>query len=83
MVGLTIEPDPLLAHRRQRQRRLGLPVGTAYTDPTQLIKELEAARLLCRRSGFVTVDVTNKPIEESADEVIALITRWSTTPGRK
>jgi regulator of PEP synthase PpsR (kinase-PPPase family) len=34
------------------------------------------ARRVFRRGGFAVVNVTNKPIEESADEIIALITRW-------
>jgi regulator of PEP synthase PpsR (kinase-PPPase family) len=34
-----------------------------------------AARCLYRQAGFAIVDVTDKPIEESADEVIALVGR--------
>jgi regulator of PEP synthase PpsR (kinase-PPPase family) len=29
-----------------------------------------------RQGGFAVVNVTNKPIEETADQVIALISRW-------
>jgi regulator of PEP synthase PpsR (kinase-PPPase family) len=75
VVGLTIEPGQLLPHRQQRQRGLGVAGGSAYIDPTQLYEEVEVARKLFRRSGFAIVNVTDKPIEESADEVIALVTR--------
>ena len=64
-----------MAHRQQRQRRLGTPGESAYTDPFKLYEEVEATRRLYRKNGFVVVDVTDKPIEESADEIIALITR--------
>jgi regulator of PEP synthase PpsR (kinase-PPPase family) len=75
VVGLTIDPGQLVAHRQQRQRRLGTPGNSVYTDPFKLYEEVEATRRLYRQNGFATVDVTDKPIEESADEVIALVTR--------
>jgi regulator of PEP synthase PpsR (kinase-PPPase family) len=75
VIGLTIDPGQLVAYRQQRQRRLGIPGASAYTDPFKLYEEVETARRLYRQNGFVTIDVTDKPIEESADEVIALVTR--------
>lgn len=75
VVGLTIEPGQLISHREQRQQRLGAPGQSAYTDPMKLYDEVEAARQFYRRSGFAVVDVTDKPIEESGDEIIALLTR--------
>lgn len=80
VVGLIIEPGQLLLHRQQRQRRLGVPGTSDYTDPVRLYEEMEAVRQLYRRNGFATVNVTDKPIEESADEVIALVTRRLQTP---
>jgi regulator of PEP synthase PpsR (kinase-PPPase family) len=76
VVGLTIEPRQLLAHRQQRQKRLGVSGGGgSYTDLVQLYEEDEAARRLYRRGGFAVIDATDKPIEESAGEVIALMNR--------
>jgi regulator of PEP synthase PpsR (kinase-PPPase family) len=75
VVGLTIDPGQLVAHRQQRQRRLGTSGDSAYTDPFKLYEEVEATRRFYRKNGFAVVDVTDKPIEESADEVIALVTR--------
>jgi regulator of PEP synthase PpsR (kinase-PPPase family) len=75
VVGLNIEPGQLLGHRQQRQRHLGAPGPTAYTDPATIYEEIEAARQVFKRGGFSTIDVTDKPIEASADEIIALITR--------
>lgn len=75
VVGLTIEPGQLVVYREQRQQRLGAPGGSAYTNPAELYEEVEVVRRLCRRGGFAVVDVTDKPIEESADEVIASVTR--------
>jgi regulator of PEP synthase PpsR (kinase-PPPase family) len=76
VIGLTIDPGQLVAHRRLRQSRLGVPPESDYTDPKVMYEEVEAARELYRRSGFAVLNVTDKPIEESAEQVIALIRRW-------
>jgi regulator of PEP synthase PpsR (kinase-PPPase family) len=75
VIGLNIEPGQLLVHRQQRQRRLGAPGPSAYTDPAAIHEEVEAARQVFRRGGFSIIDVTDKPIETSADEIIERITR--------
>jgi regulator of PEP synthase PpsR (kinase-PPPase family) len=74
VVGLTIDPFQLLTFRRSRMRNVPL-TGTAYLDPDAIAEELKAALLVFRRSGFAVIDITDKPIEVSADEVIALISR--------
>lgn len=74
VVGLTIEPGQLIAHRRWRQTHLGV-VTTDYTSAAAIYDEVEEARRFCRRHGFAIVDVTDKPIESSAEEVIATVTR--------
>lgn len=75
VVGLTIEPGQLVAHRRWRQRHLGVPQESSYTDAEEIYEEVEAARRFFSRQGFGLVDTTDKPIETSAEEVIALVTR--------
>ena len=79
VIGLTIEPGQLLVHRQRRQRRLGAPGPSAYTDPDAILEELKAAREMFRRGGFSVIDVTDKPIETSAEEIIELITRRTQT----
>jgi regulator of PEP synthase PpsR (kinase-PPPase family) len=75
VVGLIIEPGQLLLHRQQRQRRLKALGESDYINPLKVYEEEVTMRKLYRRSGFAIVNVTDKPIEESADEVIALVTR--------
>ena len=75
VIGLVIAPGQLLLHRQQRQSRLGAPGPSRYTDPEQINEELELARQVYRRGGFISLDVTDRPIESSADEVIRLLTR--------
>jgi hypothetical protein len=74
-IGLTMDPARLLFHRRERQRRMGAPSLGRYTDPAAIVDEIEEARRLFRRATFSVIDVTDKPIESSANEVTDMITR--------
>jgi hypothetical protein len=75
VVGLLVEPEQLIAHRRWRQQSLGIPKHSAYTDAEDVYEEAQAAKRFFRRQGFGIVHTTDKPIETSADEVIDLVTR--------
>ncbi len=75
VVGLTIAPAQLRLFRLQRQRRLGAPGHTSYTDASAIYEELEMARRVFEQGGFAVLDVTDKPIETTADEIVALVTR--------
>lgn len=74
VVGLTIEPQQLLRHRRHRQRNMGIPEG-AYAGREAIVEEIRAANHLYAREGYAVVDITDKPIETSSAEVIAAVTR--------
>ena len=76
VVGLIIDPAELAEHRGWRQRAMAGTAGRSYTDPAKLYEELDMARQVFRKGGFSVVDVTGKPVEESADEIIAIISRW-------
>jgi regulator of PEP synthase PpsR (kinase-PPPase family) len=73
--GLDMEPGQLLFYRRQRQSRLGVSSLGAYTDPARILEELEAARQVFRQNRFSVIDVTDTPIEASADWILNLIAR--------
>jgi regulator of PEP synthase PpsR (kinase-PPPase family) len=75
VIGLHLEAGQLLFHRRQRQQQLGAPGPSLYTDPLKIHEEVEAARRVFKQGGFSALDVTDKPIETVADEIIQLMTR--------
>lgn len=77
VIGLIIQPGQLLEHRQKRQRRLGVIPESAYANPEKIYEEVAAAHRFFRRHGYPVIDVTDKPIESSADEIIHLITRCS------
>lgn len=74
VIGLKIEAGQLLAFRKQRQQRLGVSGPSDYTNPQKIYEELEYAIKIYRSCGFTVIDVTDKPVESSADEIIRLIT---------
>lgn len=71
--GLTIAPAQLMLLRQQRMRRIGAPGISDYTDPEKIYEELVDAEHLYRRAGFTILDVTDKPIESCADEILRLV----------
>jgi hypothetical protein len=72
VVGLTIEPGQLFVYR---QRHLGASLSSPYTEPQALVEELEFARQIFRQGQFAVFDMTDKPVEESANEIINIIAR--------
>ena len=75
VIGLMIEPGQLVAYRQRRQQHLGAGSVSLYTQPQELVEELEFARQVFREGRFAVFDVTNKPVEESAQEIISIIAK--------
>ncbi|MEZ4673355.1 MAG: kinase/pyrophosphorylase [Caldilineaceae bacterium] len=76
VVGLTIAPVQLLTHRRWRSQSLGLCSG-GYLDRQAIQEELRAANHFYATHHFTTIDITDKPVETSGEEVIAAVTEQS------
>ena len=74
-IGIKIDAGQLLLHRQERQRNLGAPGITDYTNPAKVEAELAYAQEVYLRLGCTVLDVTDKPIESSADELIRLMTK--------
>jgi hypothetical protein len=74
IIGLIIDAQRLASHRRVRSDKLGLR-GGGYADPGGVFDETEQAREFFRKKGYAVIDVTDKPLETSADEVTRIITR--------
>ena len=80
VVGLTIDLDRLLTFRRQRSSLLGISPETNYAKLEEVEEELRVARKVFRQGGFFTLNVTDKTLEASADEVIRHINRPTAHP---
>lgn len=75
MIALTLHSGQLLSHRRHRMERMGIAGETAYAEPEHIQLEQEHIHGLINKLGITSIDVTDKPIETSADHVIRIITR--------
>ena len=75
VIGLSIEYTHLMEHRKRREALLGAGIMTDYSRPSLVFAEVEDARKIYRDGGFHVVDVTDKPIEIIADEIIQVVTR--------
>ena len=73
VIGLSIEHNHLMEHRKRREALLGAGVMTDYSRPSLVFAEVEAARKIYRDGGFHVIDVTDKPIEILADEIIQAV----------
>lgn len=70
VIGLTLSPDRLLTFRRHRSGMLGMRERTDYVEPAKVVEELEFAGRLFAKGGFEVMDVTDKTVEASANEII-------------
>ena len=70
VIGITVDPGQLIQYRQRRQRQLGTPGPSAYSDPQSVYEEVEEALKVFRRGRFAVVDMTDKTIEIGADEII-------------
>jgi regulator of PEP synthase PpsR (kinase-PPPase family) len=70
VIGLTIDYDNLIVHRKMRAERLGEIGPSTYAQPTAVHDELMSAGELYRTCGFHVINVTGKPIETLAEEVL-------------
>ena len=46
-----------------------------YVDPQRIYEEIDFAEKLFKRSGFTILDVTDRPIESNADDILRLLSR--------
>ena len=75
--ALTVDAARLVELRWTRHERLGGATGD-YVDPDSVRREVEYALSIFRgQRGWPVVDVTDKPIEEIATEILALVGRES------
>jgi hypothetical protein len=75
VIGLIIDEKRLVSHRKDRKEKLRLDRQGGYSDLKMIFDELEQARKIFRQKGYSVIDITDKPLETSADEIVKIITR--------
>lgn len=71
--GLSISSHQLISQRKNRLAQMGNLDNTNYIDINEIRKEIKNANFVFERGKFTRINVTNKPIETSANEIIGLI----------
>jgi regulator of PEP synthase PpsR (kinase-PPPase family) len=75
IIALNINVPQLLAHRKMRQESLGTSDLYSYASRREIEKEIMIAQKYYISRGFSMIDVSNKPIETSSEEIIEMIMR--------
>ena len=71
--GLTIDTSSLLAQRKRRVSQMGNFNSDSYLDIRTIKEELLIADKIFKQGRFTVIDVTNKPVESSANEIVHFI----------
>ncbi|MFY9470836.1 MAG: kinase/pyrophosphorylase, partial [Bacillota bacterium] len=66
-------PEKLVKVRKQRLRAMGLDENSSYADLTRILQELDYANEIFRQLGCGVIDVTDKAVEETANQVLEII----------
>jgi regulator of PEP synthase PpsR (kinase-PPPase family) len=73
VLGLTLQPNMLAQIRSSRLKRLSEDRTTSYDETESVAREVLEARRLCARHGWRIIDVTNRPIENTAAFILELL----------
>lgn len=74
VIGLTIKPEKLQQVRKERLQMMGLdPDGTSYSNIENVTDEIKHSREVMKKLGCKVFDVTEKAIEETAQEILTYI----------
>ena len=72
--GLNISPVYLIAQRANRVKSLHMDEDSDYINKRKVGEELEYASRIFEKGGFTEIQITNKPIESSANEILTILT---------
>ena len=64
----------LIAQRSNRVSRFGMSEDSDYVKRRKVRDELDVAKKICEKGGFTLINVSNKPIEYSANRIITMVT---------
>jgi regulator of PEP synthase PpsR (kinase-PPPase family) len=74
VVGLTIDPERLGLIRRERLKNMGVQESSSYAETVQIRQELRYNLRLCKAYRWPVVNVTGRALEETANEIMNLVT---------
>ena len=71
--GLYINRNHLIIQRQKRWKTFGDLPDNSYVDAKAVGQELQYADLVFKRGGFTEINISNKAIESTANEIIGML----------
>lgn len=81
--GLHISAAQLITHRKKRLLGWNNHQIDSYIDEHEVREEIRKAMFVFDRGGFTVINVSNKPIESTANEILNIMTERFAYGGRK
>lgn len=81
--GLNISSSQLISHRIKRLRDLENTDNSAYVDEHMVRQEIRYANFIFEKGKFSVINVSNKPVETTANEILNLMANRFEYRGRK
>ena len=80
--GLHISAAQLIAHRKKRLQGWNNYQNEKYIDEREVRDEIRQAMFVFERGGFTVLNVSNKPIESTANEILNIMSQRFAYRGR-
>lgn len=81
--GLHIGAGQLIAHRTKRMQNWNNYENESYIDQRLVREEIRNAMFVFEKGNFTVINVSNKPIESSANEILNIMSKRFSYRGRK
>lgn len=81
--GLHIGVGQLIAHRKKRLHAWKHHQTESYVDQRAVMEEIRKAMFIFDRGNFTVINVSNKPIESTANEILNMMSKRFSYRGRK
>jgi [pyruvate, water dikinase]-phosphate phosphotransferase / [pyruvate, water dikinase] kinase len=81
--GLSISAGQLISHRMKRLQSLNNTDNTNYVDEKMVTLEIRNANFIFEKGGFTVINISNKPVESSANEILNILATRFEYRGRR
>jgi regulator of PEP synthase PpsR (kinase-PPPase family) len=81
--GLSIGSGQLISHRMKRLRSIDNTGNTKYVDEKLVMQEIRNANFIFEKGGFTVLNISNKPVETSANEILNTLANRFEYRGRR
>lgn len=81
--GLSIGAGQLISHRMKRLVSIDNTDNTKYVDEKMVMLEIRNANFIFEKGGFTVINISNKPVENSANEILNILANRFEYRGRR